>query len=134
MMNKMKYSAGYKYILREPFTLPLAGHWPKCGNNFVRITSDGQLLLREGYAWDGVSGPVADTKINMRGGLVHDALYQLLRNDILPREYQIVADIVAKNIWIEDGMWAWQAGMYYRVLRTVSPFTAKKPREVLHAP
>jgi hypothetical protein len=33
----------------------------------------------KGYAWNGPSGPTLDTRNFMRGSLVHDALYQLMR-------------------------------------------------------
>jgi hypothetical protein len=36
---------------------------------------NGSLLIRSGYAWDGVSGPLTlDTRNVMRASLVHDAL------------------------------------------------------------
>ena len=36
-----------------------------------------------GYMWDGPSGPMRDTPTAMRGSLVHDAFYQLLRMGLL---------------------------------------------------
>ena len=46
---------------------------------FLSLSSDGILTIRKSYAWDGPSGPTIDTMDFMRGSLVHDALYQLMR-------------------------------------------------------
>lgn len=51
----------------------------KGNGTLVKLTSSGCLTVHPGYAWDGPSGPAPDTPELMRGSLVHDALYQLLR-------------------------------------------------------
>jgi hypothetical protein len=45
----------------------------------------------------------------MRAGLVHDALYQLIREGFLPIEARSIADDMLCQLCIEDGMWAWRA-------------------------
>jgi len=53
----------------------------------LKADSDGGLLIKAGYSWDGPSGSAIDTKNFMQGSLVHDALYQLLRENILYESY-----------------------------------------------
>lgn len=52
---------------------------------FVDLDREGLLKIDAGYAWDGPSGPTIDTKTFIRGSLVHDALYQLMREEKLDR-------------------------------------------------
>lgn len=71
----------------------------------IELNMDGTLLVREGYSFDGPSGPVIDRKTNMRGACGHDALYQLMRMGLLPHKWwPLVDDEFAR--WIrEDGAW-----------------------------
>jgi hypothetical protein len=62
------------------------------------------LSLKAGYAWDGPSGPTFDTKTFMRGSLVHDALYGLLREGLLDKNYRLQADEILGRICRSDGM------------------------------
>ena len=62
------------YEFETPFDLGL-----------LEITSEGELIIRNGYSWDGPSGPTIDTKNFMQGSLIHDALCQLMREIILPQ-------------------------------------------------
>ena len=72
-------------------------------NEYIKIAS-GDLCIKKGYAWDGPSGPTIDTKNFMRGSLVHDALYQLLRENELPPTCRKFADLLLKDICRKDGM------------------------------
>ena len=65
--------------------------------NFVSLSSGGLLTMNKAYAWDGPSGPSIDTRNFMRGSLVHDALYQLMRLSALDyRLYRLRADGILK--------------------------------------
>jgi hypothetical protein len=92
----------------------------------------GDLLIKEGYAWDGPSGPVKDTEENMRGSLVHDALYQLMRNkEISARTHRKAADQLFKDLCKADGVSNFTASVYYKALRkfgrpAASPQNKKK--------
>jgi len=79
-MDCIRYRDGYKYQLAEDHTL-LIDITPDegVGNDFVYLGKSGMLVIRKGYAWDGPSGPTVDTRDSLRGSLVHDALYQLMR-------------------------------------------------------
>ena len=62
--------------------------------NNRRLNTKGHLIIKRSYAWDGPSGPTIDTKNFMRGSLVHDALYQLMRHEHLSSdEWRAVADL-----------------------------------------
>lgn len=118
----MKYKAGYKYQLAETFkmSIPIEGKTIKQG--FIALTVTGILTLKQGYAWDGPSGPAIDTKNFMRGSLVHDALYQLMRKKRLdPKIYRDIADRLLQQMCVNDGMWKVRAWWVYK---TVSMFAA----------
>jgi len=80
-MNQIQY---IKQDEKWPYSL-IAPHIEDTGINlpariitdFMHIDCGGSLCIREGYSWDGPSGPAIDTVDFMRGSLVHDALYQL---------------------------------------------------------
>lgn len=106
---------------------------------FIDLDTEGNLIVKKGYAWDGPSGPVKDTKENMRASLVHDALYQLMRNkEINSRTHRKAADQEFKDLCKADGVSNFRASVYYKALRkfgkpAASPENKKKvvraPRE-----
>lgn len=117
------YRAGYKYQLTAPYVLQtgfelatVVEHGPH-DDYFIRLTPTGILHIARGYAWDGPSGPAIDTKNFMRGSLVHDALYQLMREDLLDRTaWRKPADELLREICIEDGMtWLRAQWVYFAV-------------------
>ena len=92
--SHIRYRSGYKYQLATSYSMPITIK-PKKGikTAFITLDTKGKLTIKEGYAWDGPSGPVVDTKENMRASLVHDALYQLMRQKKLSaRTYKDRAD------------------------------------------
>ena len=99
---------------------------------FIELDTSGELTVKNAYAWDGPSGPVIDTPENMRASLVHDALYQLMRNDELKaRTHRKTADELFRKICKEDGVSGWWANVYYKALRkygkpAASPENKKK--------
>lgn len=111
------YCAGYKYQLTRQYSvrIPLAGY--EFEAEYFALYRDGTLIIREGYAWDGPSGPTIDTKSFMRGSLVHDVLYQAMRMELLPRSCRQQVDRILHDICIEDGMWRWRAAYVYRLVR-----------------
>ena len=77
---------------------------------FLSLSSEGVLTIRKYYAWDGPSGPTRDTRNFMRGSLVHDALYQLMRLSALDyKVHRKRADEILKEICREDGMSSFRA-------------------------
>ena len=136
--NRIRYRDGYKYQLASDYCIELKIR-PKKDIDAGRILldEDGNLTIREGYAWDGPSGPVVDTKGTMRGSLIHDALYQLMRHEYLESKlYKKRADIIFKHICIEDGISRLRAHMFYIGLKIFGrPFSEpKSKKEVKIAP
>lgn len=80
---------------------------------YIRLSTEGTLTISEGYAWDGPSGPTIDTKNFMRGSLVHDALYQLIRQRYLGMEDRLYADQLLRRMCRTDGMSALRAFIVY---------------------
>jgi hypothetical protein len=115
------YRDGYKYQLAAEYSVPVPIKQDKgVVNEFITLTSIGILTIKDGYAWDGPSGPTIDTKNFMRGSLVHDALYQLMREGILDEDtWRETADNILHDICREDGM-SWLRAWY--VLRGVRMF------------
>ena len=117
--DQIRYRAGYKYHLKADYRVQLRFIRPThdIESEFITLTHDGWLTIWHGYAWDGPSGPTIDTKSGMRGSLVHDALYQLMRDGWLSRdEFRQKADREFYVILLEDKMnlaraTAWFAGV-----------------------
>jgi len=61
--------------------------------NYCALFPHGRLVIEPGYEWDGPSGPAIDTDTFHDGALVHDLLYQLMREGHLGRwKYRRKAD------------------------------------------
>lgn len=115
--KNIKYARGSKYQLTrdEWFQTDITGY--EGHTEYVNLRHDGWLLIRKGYAWDGASGPTIDTKSSMRGSLVHDALYQLIRLELIPRECREQADKELLGKCLADRMWSFRAKLWHRILR-----------------
>ena len=108
------YKGGYKYQLRKTYSVVI-DFKPESDivTEYVELDTSGKLTIMKGYAWDGPSGPTIDTKTFLRGSLVHDALYQLIREGYLPVSCKNMADVTLKKICKEDGMWSIRACYVY---------------------
>jgi len=129
----------YKYILDKDYRhkeqLELVLRPPKeINNGRIVLTTQGFLTIKKGYAWDGPSGPTIDTPSFMRGSLVHDALYQLMREDRLSRDTcRNAADRLLRDICRADGMYWWRrawvyAGVYYFGASSAASDRLRAPR------
>lgn len=105
-MIRYRDTRPYKYQLLETYDLYVGVHpaYSPVYTDFLQLDMNGILKIRAGYSWDGPSGPAIDTKSFMRGSLVHDALYQMIRLGLLPADRKSRADDVLKRICLEDGM------------------------------
>jgi hypothetical protein len=69
----------------------------------------------------------------MRGSLVHDALYQLLRNELLEPKWREETDRELVRICREDGMSRIRAWWVYRSVRLGGePAAAPESRKKIH--
>lgn len=117
-MARILYCAGYNYQLETDYAVQLTiypSHDIDIG--YLSMTPKGMLTIRTGYAWDGASGPAIDTANIMRGSLVHDALYQLIREGCLPFSAREAADRELHRICLEDGMSRIRAWWTHRGVR-----------------
>jgi hypothetical protein len=136
-MRYVTYTEGYRFQLEEDYQHE-TGIVPAApgGNRFVHITLDGLLIVRAGYAWDGASGPAINTPNFIRGSLVHDALYQLMRLGVVPKAGgRLRADQLLREVVREDGMWPVRAWWVYHAVRLFGgQYMRSVPDRVLTAP
>ena len=105
MRNSLAYRTGYKYQTAKICRIKVDIRPEKeIKTRYISLDLLGNLVIEEGYAWDGCSGPTKDTESNMRAGAVHDALYQLMRMGLLGQEWRKQADKELKRIFTIDGM------------------------------
>ncbi|MDT4330839.1 hypothetical protein ACQE3E_17550 [Methylomonas sp. MED-D] len=118
-MRCIAYNDGYKYQLKETYAVVIEIKPASLiQSDYIDLDTSGQLTIRKGYAWDGPSGPTIDTPSFMRGSLVHDALYQLMRDEYLDRNvHRGTADLILKRICLEDGMWPARAWWVYEAVK-----------------
>jgi len=137
MIDRIYYKDGYKYQLAQDYTILLHIYPGKLiQTDFITMTLDGRLTIYKGYCWDGASGPAIDSKTSMRGSLVHDALFQLLRLGELAPIWRMKADEYLETICEEDGMWKVRAGLWRKVVKLFAGAAAnpKNEKKVLSAP
>ena len=120
-MECISYKNGYKYQLVDEYVTKISIKPDtdiSSPSGYIKLTSNGVLTISKGYAWDGPSGPTIDTLNFMRGSLVHDALYQLMRENLLDGElHREPADRLLQRICMEDGMSRARAWWVYKGLR-----------------
>lgn len=118
--------SSYKYRLAYDYVHPLTIAVPERSiPGFITLTPidnenwRGILKIRAGYAWDGPSGPTVDSPAFMRGSLVHDALYQMIRRGHLapPDDWRLKADVLLREICAEDGMSWFRSRYVYAAVR-----------------
>ena len=101
----------YKYQLVQDYNVTIAITGKTIDTDYISLTPAGELTVKKGYAWDGPSGPTIDTRSFMRGSLVHDSLYQLMRlGELEHKKHRGYADDLLKQMCLDDGMWKVRAG------------------------
>ena len=133
----MKFVPGYKYQLAKAEVTPTSIQPEETlTTEWLMLDTDGILTIEKGYAWDGPSGPTYDSRNSLRASLIHDALYQLMRLELLPPYHRRAADLDLDRILKEDGMWSfrrwyWLRGVRWFASGAIDPDNVKK---VLDAP
>ena len=99
----MQYKKGYKYQLvgTRRFKIDIKAD---INTAFIELDNRGCLVIKNGYAWDGAS-IIPDRLTNMRASLVHDALYQLMRERELSFTRWREADLEFDKLLKMDGAW-----------------------------
>ncbi|MCK9281951.1 MAG: hypothetical protein M0P71_15105 [Melioribacteraceae bacterium] len=133
----IKYRKGYKYQLVEDYTCQI-GIYPEKDivTEYIELTVTGKLFIKHGYAWDGTSGPTIDGPTNMRGSLIHDTIYQLLREGLLKPEWRKQADCEFEKACKEDGMCDIRRYIDLKGLRYFAGYAAdpRHDRKIYEAP
>lgn len=88
----MKFRKGYKYQVAETISYQTDILGFTIITTRLELNPEGLLTIRDGYAYDGPSGPVIDRRSNMSAAGIHDALCQLMRMELLPQCFCPVAD------------------------------------------
>ena len=136
-MKQIHYRKGYKYQLACDYIDNIQIFPGKSiATDWISLGKTGRLVILKGYAWDGPSGPTIDTASFMRGSLVHDALYALMRMGLLSGGHRQAVDRQLKADCTEDGMWGLRVKWVYRGVR-VGAASAALPcnvKKVLVAP
>lgn len=136
--SQIHFRAGYRYQLAKTYLTSLEYVKPPTDIWFdwTCLTAGGFIEIRKDYAWDGPSGPAMDTKNAMRGSLVHDACYQLLRLGFLDPVLREAIDREYRRICREDGMSRLRAWIHFRALRRFASGAAehKSERQIQTAP
>ena len=84
---------------------------------YLALDADGILTIRSGYCWDGPSGPARDSDDAMYGSLIHDALYQMIREGRINKSDRKRADEILRDVCIASGMNKVRAQAFYRAVR-----------------
>ena len=116
---QIRFRSGYKYQLVDEYSVRVnVIPDENIDTSFIALSTDGVLVIKRGYAWDGPSGPTFDTKNFMRGSLVHDALHQLMRQELLSNDrWREEVDLALKRMCREDGMSRFRAWWVHRGVR-----------------
>lgn len=120
LLNDYSYATGVDFGLEQNVVEP-----PSPRQTYLRLDKNGHLHISRFYAWDGPSGPTIDTKNFMRGSLVHDALYQLLRRKRIDARFRKDADLLLRDICRADGMSAFRAWYVYQGVRLGGAWAAR---------
>lgn len=113
VFNWLEYKGGYKYQLAKDYTHFVGIFGYEIATDYLQLDKNGFLTLKRGYATDGPSGLTFDTRNSIRGSFVHDGVYQLIRNGLIDRKYKANADLLLRDICVEDGMWKARAWWWY---------------------
>ena len=108
------FRRGYKYVVKRDFHIKLdIIPFAPIDIDHMQMDMEGNTVIRAGYPWNGASGPTFDTLNSMRGSLVHDFCYELIRLGLIDPKYKEYADKLLHDLCTEDGMFSWRAD-YWR--------------------
>lgn len=76
-----------------------------------------KITIKKGYCWDGGSGPAIDNKPMIKASLLHDALYQIIREGKVSKIWRKKADQLFRKELIENGTCKIRAYWCYLAVR-----------------
>ncbi len=136
MFEYRKVPKHWKYILTKDTHIRLSTQFTKIvvHTEFIELNGlDGKsLMLKKGYAWDGPSGPTFDTPDAMEGSAVHDALWQLIMDELVDKRHKRATDRELRLICLRNGMWKWRAWLWYKTLGFVTIESRKRKLDKIY--
>lgn len=131
------YIDGYKYQMAESGCMQTEIYPPADINTpFYSISAKGRIVAHSGYAWDGISGPMLNTKTMMRASLFHDICCQAINDGQLDPSWRPQADKEFKRIAKMDGAFGLRVWYAYRAVCAYTKLRngSKQPERVHNAP
>ena len=130
---------GYRYQTRRNYAVAIPIKGIAFRRPFFSLSTDGKLSICSGYAWDGASGGVRDTRKNLGASLVHDVLYQSMREGLLPTAVRREVDDLFGAHCVALGTSRARARLYVWALRVFGARFARRqpprhPVEEMPAP
>ena len=117
----------WRYTLNRSFTLY---HSSLVGLEFnipyVQVFPVGRLVVKEGYSWDGATLTL-NTHDLIVPSLVHDALYQCLREG-LDQSYKAVADKIFYQLLLENKVNKILSWIMYKAVVHFAPKSSYFPK------
>jgi len=127
----MKYSkVNYKYYLEETVSVQtsLRPEQSAIIPGYIFLGVDGKIIIYSRYAWDGATGGV-NFKGNRLAVLVHDAIYQLIREGLIDARIKEFADRDLRDTMIFYRSYKWVANFFYFcVSKFGNAFTTNKKK------
>lgn len=125
----IRYIKGnFKYALIDGFTFRTKIMVPKpIFTYFIDVIPNGDssmCTVRQGYGWDGASGPAIDTPNIIVPSLAHDIKYELMRKELIEQEWRAVADIELREDCISRGMSQFRADYIYDGVKSFAEYAA----------
>lgn len=130
----MKYKSGYRYVSQEAVLVDVGAelHAP-LNSPFASIAAE-KLCVMSKYAWDGASFTpflwLGTPTAWLTPSLVHDALYQLIREGLLDRQYRAAADRLFREMLLAREVWPVVAWVAYWSVRVFGNFAVRKVNPV----
>lgn len=128
MTKKINYQdidKSYKYVLTdELIKIKLPDVFRACNasitdryGHVLALLHDGIMKILKGYAWDGASFIAIDTKDFMFPSLVHDILYQMMRDKKINSGLRKESDKLLRKHCRDCGMGRFRAWYVYEAVR-----------------
>ena len=129
----LRFIKGFKYQVPEDFIIVVEDFKPSYNiiDEFCEFYTDGTLLIKKGFAWDGASGPTFDTKDSYIPSIVHDVFYRFIRKGYLPLSFKPEADRIFHKLLLEGGMSRMKAYRWYLGVKWFGKDACTKPQRIV---
>lgn len=131
--DRLAYKEGYKYRVEDTFVIFISLPGYSIQTDYCSLAPSGELTIYKGYSWDGATRAI-DTVSIRRGSLVHDCLYQLLREDLLPFSCRPKVDKILIEICNDDKMWKIYQVIVFAAVKTFGARALESQNPILFAP